>query len=413
MTGSHHGSVRVSHRPLPSFSTVAAGNPFADEEPAPPLPIVPHRYTDVSRHNPFSDRHEFSSAPKPLSERAYSSLSSRNTPSRRSLTPAQEQAMPLVTEIDNEIDDFSRSWSETAREHRLYQDRPDDESSDDHQLQTATSIAIPHRRSIDREAQSEALRKMDYQHWQTPNLRTVRSDISSLHNGAAYEQARNNTPPDSTQYQRHDASNSSVSSYQGTPTPAMQAAAMSRPTHPLEQEQTLLDEPTTNRGRLDSEDTTYSDNPKFSRNSSSCSSLRPTPPPKSPERESVRNQRISFGLNGAISEVISGNDGWRGSGIDGQGWSPAWSGIGGGWLEGQSGMAMFAVEEDKETAAGRHELPDTPIIRRSSGTQRGSKIKRRPVSGVPILNSPGLLQTERGGERMRKGTFGALYENEE
>jgi hypothetical protein len=405
------GGMPEQHRAPPTFSAIAGANPFADDAEAPPPPSGSHRYTDVSRQNPFSDRNEYRrTPPKPLSERAYTNIPPRHTPSPNTPSnPVREQAMPLVNEMDTENEAFSHTWAKASREHgfdggHFSDDDDEDDDSEHGHIQIATTVTIAQGRTLDREAQSEALRQVDPSGWEAPHLRTVRSDISSLHHSPVHQQTRNITSaPGAMQYQRHNASNSSISSYRGTPTPAMQAAALSRPAHPLEQEQSLLDDQPTGWNRFDSEDSTYSPDPAFSRNSSSRSSLRPSPAAKS----SLREKRVSFGLNNTtIGEALNGSDGWRGSGIDGQGSSPAWSGLGGGWLEGQSGMVMPAVAEVPTPDEGPHELPASG----PSMTHRASTIKRRPVSGVPILNSPGQLQREFGSERVRKGAFGALQE---
>ncbi|KAG9237392.1 hypothetical protein BJ875DRAFT_156257 [Amylocarpus encephaloides] len=476
-----------SHRPLPPFSAAVGGNPFSDEVPPPP-PTTVHplssSYTDVARTNPFSDRHTYEVAPKPLHERHH--VPGRNTPSPTQFDHPQEQTMPLV----NEIDHFSHSWSQSGigRGRRLSFDNSDNESDSSRpRLRTATSVAImPQGRVVDRDVSTEALRSTPHSEgWLPPRLRPAKSDISSLHNQPTHHRdqsgSRHITAPVPGYHHQAKTSNSSVSSYQGTPTPGMQAAQQNRPPHPLEQEtsylirpvhpleqeasrlirpvhpleqesqqlirpphpleqqQTLLhlshtSEPldpdmfspsNLGRGRLDSDESSYSDNTAYHR--SSFTSLKPLPPAKSPKR-------MSFGLNGAISEVVSG-DNWRAS----DGWSPAWSGIGGGWLEGQSGMAMSTVLEDKESeiheldskmkaaelesnasgaglkreggsgssrGSARGEGSGSAFQSRkkgspnSKGTERGAR--SRPFSGVPILNSPSLLQEERG----RKGTFG-------
>lgn len=441
------------HRPGASFSTIARGSPFADEHPRVPS-VTPGDFEDVARNNPFSDRNEYEAAPKPLSQRSrYSGPPRNQTPSPAPLENAHEQSMPLVDEqLVDEIDDFSRSWSEAVRDHHNF-DHSDTES--DHsrpQLQTATALAIPHGRSADREARSEALRvakiesfkqmahPVQKEDWEPPHLRSVKSEISSMHNTSDHQQSRNITAPVPHSYHYATNSNASnVSSLRGTPTPAAQATNLQRPVHPLEREayrqsiesgSSNLQRPIhplereahrqsiesgSGRGRLNSEDTTYSDNAAFSKRLSQTS-LRPIPPPKSSKRDSApttttANKHTSFGLTGAISGALAENDGWRGSGIDGRGWSPAWSGIGGGWLEGQSGMAMSTLDENRalETQPeGPAELPGegraAPTHGLASLRSQMASTRRKPVSGVPTLNSPSQLQTERG----RKGTFGDL-----
>jgi hypothetical protein len=420
------GGMAEVNGPPHRYSANAGVNPFTDEadigDSSPPLPVGPNGYTDVSRQNPFSDRHEYRrTPPKPLSERAYSNLPPRFTPSPNNSDPMRPRPMPLVNEMDTENEDFSHTWAKASREYGFDGDYSDedtetddgDDDSEHGHIQIATTVMYvppPPAKTVDREAQSEAFREPDPPVWEAPHLRTVRSDISSLHHSPEHQNGRNiNSAPGAMQYQKHNASNSSISSYRGTPTPAMQAAALTRPTHPLEQEQNLLDDRPMSHNRNGSADTTHSTN-SAQTHSSSRSSLRSLPAAKTTTRE----KRVSFGLNNTINEVTNGSDGWRGSGIDGFGASPAWSGIGGGWLEGQSGMAaMPVVDEDPIPEEGPHELQGSGpsnAAKRSSLTHSASVIKRRPVSSVPILNSPGQLQREFGNERVRKGTFGPTKE---
>jgi hypothetical protein len=454
---SYHGGggMPENKRGPPTSFDIARSNPFTDNaEAAPPASSAPRGYSDVARQNPFSDRNRMT-PPKPLSERAYADVPSRLTPSPNTSDPMRARTMPLVNEMDTD-EDFSRTWAKASAEHGFDGDWDDEEYDDDDDedddsehghIQIATRVNIvpppPSTKTLDREVQSESLRQVEPSAWEAPHLRTVRSDISSLHHSPEHQQRNNNSAP--AQYQKHNASTSSISSYRGTPTPAMQAAALSRPAHPLEQQQSLLndgkpmtrdrqhsvdrpvhpleqelslladekarirdrqhnvdrpvhpleqelsllyDEKPIGRDRQDSVDTAYLPASNLTRNSSSRSSLLPGPPSKA----SLRDKRVSFGQNNPINEESNLTDGWRGSGMDGYGASPAWSGIGGGWLEGQSGMAMSTVDEVPTPDEEPYELPASgpnDVLKRptTSLMHSTSTIKRRPVSGA-VPNSP-------------------------
>lgn len=77
-------------------------------------------------------------------------------------------------------------------------------------------------------------------------------------------------------------------------------------------------------------------------------------------------------------------------------------------------MAMSTLDENRALEIsntqpeGPAELPGEGRAAPSRGlaslSSQLASTRRKPVSGVPILNSPSQLQTERG----RKGTFGDL-----
>jgi hypothetical protein len=420
---SYHGGggMPENKRGPPTSFDIARTNPFSDDAEAGPVSSAPHGYSNVAGQNPFSDQHRMI-PPKPLRERAYNDQPPRLTPSPNTPSdPMRAQTMPLVNELDTE-EEFSRTWAKASAEHGFdgdwddedYDDDEEDDDSEHGHIQIATRVNLvpppPSTKSLDREVQSESLRQVDPIPWDAPHLRTARSDISSLHHSPEKENRNMNSAP--AQYESHNASNSTISSYRKTPPPAMQAAALTRPTHPLEQEQSLLDEDEKTpmgRDRQDSVDSTYLPAYNLTRESSTRSSLRP-----GTSKTSLQEKRTS---------AANGSDGWRGSGMDGYGASPAWSGIGGGWLENQSGMAMSTVAEVPTPDEEPYELPGSgpsEVLKRPTTSLQSlhfdstSTVKRRPVSAAPTMNSTVGSQRKGRSESVKSGQswFTAVDEEE-
>ncbi|CAG8961462.1 hypothetical protein HYFRA_00013914 [Hymenoscyphus fraxineus] len=471
----------VMHRQV-SFSSMARGSPFADENARQPSTVTTE-FSVGTRENPFLDREEYVIDPEPraLSQRSRYSIPPRNqTPSPAPLEAAREQKLPLVEEqLVEEIEDFSRSWTDAVRENNNFDQSDTTKEFAQRQPESTSGLGISHGRITDREARTEMLREAKLEsframahprppsletkqhvHWKSPQLRSASSDVSSLHNTPIQPQLRimnthyasnSNTSLPATptiiiptnnnlerpihplEIEAYRQSMESGRSRLNSTTPSTHS--LQRPIHPLEIE-AYRQSMESGRSRSDSNDTMVN---ATSERKSSVYSLRPLPPPKSPRRESsplstpVNPKHVSFGLTGAISGALNDSDGWRGSGLDGRGWSPAWSGIGGGWLEGQSGMAMSTLDENR--VLDTNVPPDGPaeldgqarkvsnasrIARGSVSSQRTSSIshththtrglsslssqQRKSADDVPVMNSPSQLKTDRG--RGRGGTFG-------
>ncbi|RDL39885.1 uncharacterized protein BP5553_04225 [Venustampulla echinocandica] len=408
----------------PSFSTVAGLNPFADEV-APPIPtnrgrfhdehdiaenrfydnnhrfddnhpyadnpLLPndHLFADVAASNPFTDAQGYETIPtsgqvqKPY--QPYQPLS-RNQPSP---VTASEQTQPLV----DEIDDFSRSWQASAGSHRDPNEQSDDEDDgeDRGMVQTATSVPVAHGNLIETHS-SEALNDMGrnpHERSQTPNFRNMPSETSSL---LAASLTQTGLPSNAETLQRASPTNVGRATI-----PTMQekiqklaqekAQIVRKRTESQEQireqEEPLQNEAGIQKERPFSDTSMYSSNTYFSREDSVRSTRLPPPPAPS---TTIPKRTESFGLNRAIKpaldEDLGGDDFW----------SSGWSGIGGGWLEGQSGRSSTIGNTDGGDGG-------------SASGSAVAPISRKPVpNGVPVVHKPVEL---RDGPQ-RKNTFGEV-----
>ncbi|KAH8679034.1 hypothetical protein BGZ60DRAFT_525765 [Tricladium varicosporioides] len=430
------------------FADVAASNPF-DRDSGNTIRGNGALYDDNATHAIVPIHPPQSYIPPPR----------RDTPSPTPPDHLQEANMPLVSEIE----DFSRTWNETvstplnATRHGHKITDSIDDTYTPIQLHTATSVLVADARN----ARSAALQKMGsgrsenvrMEGWQPPHLRPIRSasgtEISPSQNQS---QSQNLIQQTSSQSQRHPTS-SLISSYRATSNPN------SPPQPPLgiSNAQFRSISATQPLVRTDSDVSVYTYASHAQSNSSSrkavpgngstpplpplsftsVTATQPIEPPlKSPLRAGQRaEKRMSFGLNDAISSAIEESQGgkygrgrkkslveevvggWEEQGYDSVGARNEWAKLPlndpdqSRSLTGGTGMRRDGSgDSNSSSGSGRGNAPLRPG---GGGWERvGVKGKgkgeyeavpsRRPNEGIPMLNSPSLLRSERG----RKGSNG-------